>query len=141
VILLDTSGVLAALDRSQEGHGAAARALQEARGPLLLSPFVLAELDYLLQTRVSVDAAVALLHEVARGAYQLEPFDGDDIAAAARVIERHRDLGIGLADASIAVLASRYDVTDVLTLDERHFRALRGPNDRPFRLLPADARA
>jgi hypothetical protein len=30
-------------------------------------------------------------------------------------------------------------VRDLLTLDERHFRALRGPGGRPFRLLPADA--
>jgi predicted nucleic acid-binding protein len=36
------------------------------------------------------------------------------------------------------VLANRYGIRDVLTLDERHFRALRGPNGRPFRLLPAD---
>jgi hypothetical protein len=28
---------------------------------------------------------------------------------------------------------------EVLTLDERHFRVLRGPRDLPFRLLPADA--
>jgi len=36
-------------------------------GPLLLSPFVLAELDYLLSTRVGIDAEILLLTEVARG--------------------------------------------------------------------------
>lgn len=141
MILLDTSGLLAALDESQDRHEPAARALQSADGPLVLSPFVLAELDYLLHVRVGLAAEISLLEEVARGAYQLEPFDAHDIAAATRTIERYRELGIGLADASIVVLASRYGVTDVLTLDERHFRALRGPNDRPFRLLPADAPA
>jgi predicted nucleic acid-binding protein len=55
------------------------------------------------------------------------------------VIERYPDLGVGLADASVVVLANRYDTLDVLTLDERRFRVLRGPQDRPFRLLPADA--
>ena len=56
------------------------------------------------------------------------------------VVEKlgHR-LELGLADASIAVLAARLDADAVLTLDERHFRALRGPGGRPFRLLPADA--
>ena len=49
------------------------------------------------------------------------------------------DLGLGLADASIVVLAGRHQTVDVLTLDERHFRAISGPHDRPFRLLPADA--
>jgi predicted nucleic acid-binding protein len=75
---------------------------------------------------------------VARGVYQLESFGPDDIEDAGRVIGRYRDLGIGLADASLVVIASRYGVRDLLTLDERHFRAMRGPRGRPFRILPAD---
>ncbi|CAN5672521.1 hypothetical protein BH23CHL8_BH23CHL8_09630 [soil metagenome] len=35
-------------------------------------------------------------------------------------------------------MADRNDVRDVLTLDERPFRALRDRKGRPFRLLPAD---
>jgi hypothetical protein len=139
VILLDTSGLLAALDSSQRQHAQAAAALRAARGPLVLSPFVLAELDYLLATRVGPHAAVALLAEVARGAYRLESFDAGDVAIAHEVIEAHGDLDVGLADASIVVLSRRYDTLDVLTLDERHFRTLRGSAGRPFRILPADA--
>jgi uncharacterized protein len=138
VILLDTSGVLAAIDRSQRHHQQAAAALTDARGPLLLSPFVLAELDYLLATRVGQAAELALLGEVARGAYRLEPFDRDDVATAQQVIEDHADLDLGIADASIVVLSRRHRVNELLTLDERHFRALRGAGDHPFRLLPAD---
>ncbi len=138
MILLDTSGLLAALDSSQRQHGQAVSALRDARGPLVLSPFVLAELDYLLATRVGPSAALALLAEVARGAYRLESFDAADVAAAHDVIEAYGDLDVGLADASIVVLAQRYETRDVLTLDLRHFRTLRGPARRPFRLLPAD---
>jgi predicted nucleic acid-binding protein len=138
VILLDTSGLLAALDSSQRQHREAMAALREARGPLVLSPFVLAELDYLLTTRVGPSAALALLAEVARGAYRLESFDTAGVAAAHDVIEAYGDLDVGLADASIVVLAHRYDTLDVLTLDQRHFRTLRGPAGRPFRILPAD---
>jgi predicted nucleic acid-binding protein len=138
VILLDTSGLLAALDSSQRQHTPALSALRDARGPLALSPFVLAELDYLLATRVGPPAALALLAEVARGAYRLESFDAADVAAAHDVIEAYGDLDVGLADASIVVLAHRYETTDVLTLDQRHFRTLRGPGGRPFRVLPAD---
>jgi hypothetical protein len=43
----------------------------------------------------------------------------------------------GDADASIVVLSRRYETLDVLTLDERHFRTLRGATGRPFRILPA----
>ena len=61
------------------------------------------------------------------------------LAAALAVLERHADLRIGLADASIVVLAARHGVRDVLTLDERHFRALRAGPRKRFRILPADA--
>jgi len=139
VILLDTSGLLAALDASQRQHAAAVAALRAADPPWALSPFVLAELDHLLATRVGQAAERALLDEVGRGVYRLETFDAAEVAAAERVIGRHAALEIGVADASIVVLAERYRVRDLLTLDERHFRTLRGPGGRPFRLLPADA--
>ena len=139
MILLDTSGLLAALDASQRQHAAAVAALRAADPPWALSPFVLWELDYLLATRVGQAAERALLDEIGRGVYRLETFDAAEVAAAERVIGRHAALEIGVADASIVVLAERYRVRDLLTLDERHFRTLRGPGGRPFRLLPADA--
>jgi predicted nucleic acid-binding protein len=139
VIIVDTSGLLSAIDASQRLHREAAAALQAAPPPWLISPFVLAELDYLLATRVGVAAQRELLAEVGRGVYQLEPFGQSDIEAAERVIGRYRDLSIGLGDASLVVLAARYGLRDLLTLDERHFRAMRGPGGRPFRILPADA--
>lgn len=139
MIVLDTSGLLSAIDASQLHHAAALRALTVSDPPWILSPFVLAELDYLLATRIGSAAERSLLAEVARGVYRLEAFDEEGVAAAERIIGRYADLDIGLADASIVVLANRYGIRDILTLDERHFRALRGPGSRPFRLLPADA--
>lgn len=139
MILIDASGLIAALDESQPEHTAAAEALRRAGAPRILSPFVLAELDYLLAKRVSASVARDLVDDVAAGAYQLEPFDIDDLAAAVKIMDRLPGVNLGLADASIVVLAERHRVRDVLTLDERHFRVLRAPGGRPFRILPADA--
>jgi len=138
LILLDTSGVLSALDESQRHHRECAAALANAAPPLLLSPFVLAELDYLLMRHIGRGAQSALLDEVARGAYRLEPFNADDVGRAREVLERYADLEIGLADASIVVLARRHAVADVLTLDQRHFRAMRIEGRRRFTILPFD---
>ena len=137
MILLDTSGVLAAIDPRQAQHATAARALlrQQRR---LLSPFVLAELDYLIANHGGQDAELTMLGDVARGSYELEPFGADDVAAAAEIVRRYADLRLGLADASIVVLARRHHCHDVLTLDQRHFRVVLGPEERPFRLLPQD---
>jgi predicted nucleic acid-binding protein len=140
LILLDTSGLLAAIDGSQNDHAAAAEALRSAGSPLILSPFVLAELDYLLAARVGSRAELALLDEVADGAYQLEAFDRSDVAAAVEYVRRYDNIELGLADASIIVLADRHGTSDVLTLDERHFRTVRRAAGQAFRMLPADAR-
>lgn len=137
-LILDSSGLLAAIDEEQEDHVAAREVLESARGPLLISPFVLAELDYMILTRMGQGRELALLGEVARGAYRLERFSEEDVTAAIEVVERYADFRIGLADASNVVLAGRYGTLDVLTLDERDFRTLRGPGGRPFRILPAD---
>ena len=141
MIIVDTSGLLAALDAAERTHEAAAAALRAAEPPRSLSPFVLAELDYLLDTRVSRVAAGRLLDEVIGGAYRLEDFGAVDVALAVEILDRYRDLDLGLADASILVLAERYGTRDILTLDERHFRAVRDSRGRPFRVLPADRAA
>jgi len=61
-----------------------------------------------------------------------------DVARAKEVVEQYADLEIGLADASIVVLAQRHAVTEVLTLDQRHFRAMRIERRKRFKVLPFD---
>ena len=139
MIVLDTGGLYAAIDANEKLHGRCVAALVAARPPRVLSPFVLAELDYLVGTRVGHKAQLALALEVIRGAYRLEPFDAEDMERARRIMEKYADLRIGLADASVVVLAQRHRTRDLLCTDERHFRALRGPDGKPFRLLPYDA--
>jgi predicted nucleic acid-binding protein len=139
VILVDTSGLLAALFPDQRAHDACAHVLREAAGPFVLSPFVLAELDYLLCKLAGVETELDFLAEVAGGAYELAAFSAADVREARAVVDQFRALGIGLADASLVVLSRRFEAGDILTLDQRHFRALTGYRDKPFRLFPADA--
>ena len=139
MIVLDTSAVFAALVPDQRQHEPARDALAAESGRRLLSPFVLAELSYLLATRGGVERELRMLEEVARGAYELVSFPAEDVERAAGVIERYRGLGIGLADASVVVLADRYRTNRILTLDERGFRAMQPLSGGHFELLPADA--
>ena len=139
MIVLDTSGLLAAIDGSQRQHASCAAALARSRPPLVLSPFVLAELDDQLATEAGAEAEAALLGEVSRGVYRIEPFSAADVGTALEIIEKYRDLEVGLADASLVILAHKYGTREILTLDERHFRALRTIDRKRFRLLPADA--
>lgn len=138
MILVDTSAALQLASSSGKRHDDVVRVVDELAGPFVLSPFVLAELDYMLGTRHGQKAQLALLEEVAEGAYELAEFSRSDVEAAAAVMRRYADLSVGLADASIVVLAERHRTVDVLSFDARHFRAMRGPAGRPFRLLPDD---
>lgn len=100
---------------------------------------MLAELDFLLMTRIGSEAESRFLDQVGAGVYRLESFAEADIRECADLVRRYSDMEIGLADASVVVLASRYRTTRVLTLDERHFRAIRPMRGNAFKLLPADA--
>jgi predicted nucleic acid-binding protein len=138
LILVDTNAVLQMVSSTARRHGDVRRIVDEVDGPFLISPFVLAELDYMLGRRHGQGAQLALLGEVAEGAYELAEFDRSDVERAMAIMRRYADLQVGLADASIVVLAERHGSSDVLTFDRRHFRAMRGPGGRPFRLLPDD---
>jgi predicted nucleic acid-binding protein len=138
LILVDTNAVLQMVSSTARHHGEVQRIIDEVSGPFLLSPLVLAELDYMLGERHGQGAQLALLGEVAEGAYELAEFGRSDVELAAAIMRRYADLHIDLADASIVVLAERHGSSDVLTFNRRHFRAMRGPGGRPFRLLPDD---
>ena len=140
MILLDTSGLLAAMFKDQNQHEACARALREAEPPRIMSPFVLAELDYMIVKYAGVGAEIKFLNEILGSVYEVAPWTVDDLVRAHEVIRRYEALRIGLADASTVVLAEKHGIYDILTLDERHFRAMRPEGRRKgFRLLPADA--
>ncbi|MGQ0742849.1 MAG: PIN domain-containing protein [Acidimicrobiales bacterium] len=136
MIVADTSGLLTFFNRREPRHSDVRRVVEGGDDVLVISPYVIAELDYLVATRLGVDAEAQVLTELSAGAYHLAPFGPDDLRSAVSVIERYEDQQIGLADASLVVLASRHRTRSVLTLDHRHFAVLRGLDDRPFQLLP-----
>jgi hypothetical protein len=137
VLLVDTSALLANYDRTERNHLSVVGILARPERRIL-SPFVLAELDYMLTQLGGMEAELPMLQDVAEGRYELAPFDAADVAAATRIVRQYAALNIGLTDASIVVLAERHKCHDLLTLDQRHFRAMEGPGGKPFRILPFD---
>ena len=137
MIIADTSGLLALYNRSEPGHSAVAAVIDSADTPMVVSPFVIAELDYLVSTRMGVRSELAVLRELGAGAYILPEMNSADLLAAAVVIERYSDQEIGLADASLVVLGDRFGTNRLLTLDRRHFEVLRPLAGGRFELLPS----
>jgi predicted nucleic acid-binding protein len=137
VIIADTSGLLALFNEREPTHEQARDAITATDDLLVVSPYVVAEIDYLLATRLGIDAELTVLEELAGGAYELAQMDADDLGEAARVIRRYRDQDIGITDASLAVLARRYGTRTILTLDRRHFDVIRPLDGGRFKLIPS----
>jgi predicted nucleic acid-binding protein len=136
VIIADTSGLLALYNQREPAHATIARVIAKSSELLVVSPYVVAELDYLAATRLGVDAELLILRELASGAYELPTLVADDLNRCASVIERYHDQVVGVTDASLVVLAHRYRTRTILTLDHRHFDVLRPIDGGRFKLVP-----
>ncbi|MDA8355910.1 MAG: PIN domain-containing protein [Actinomycetota bacterium] len=134
-VIVDTSALLAFFDASEPDHDAVSEVLGAA-AVLVVSPYVVAELDYLVATRHGVDNELAVLDELAGGAWNLAAFGEDEHRRAHGVIASYRDQQIGVADASIVVLAERYRTRTIVSLDRRHFGVLRSLDGGHFEVLP-----
>jgi uncharacterized protein len=136
MIVLDTSGLLALLDRGEPEHTRAMAAVEKDGGPLILLDMVLAETDYLILRRLGREAERAFLAQILDGVFVREPVTEHDLQRADEIIEAYRDHPIGLTDASVLAVAERLGERRVLTLDHRHFRAFRDRKGRALELLP-----
>jgi hypothetical protein len=59
------------------------------------------------------------------GAHDITCFEAGDVARASVLIDRYRDRSIGVAEASVVVLAERCHTRDLLTLAHHHFGVVR----------------
>lgn len=140
MIICDTSGLLAAYDQ-EEADGPAVRDLLDAEvGTLVVSPFVLAELDYMLMSRAGIQAELTLLKDLADDVYQVAAFTRQDADRVEKLAVQHADLKLGIADAHTMILAApdRYGTTRIVTFDHKHFRAVKPLQGGVFTVLPAD---
>ena len=139
MIVIDTSVIVAYMNAGDYHHETVSAWLQDADDDLATTPLVVAEVDHLVAARGGRAALRALRADLSAGAYLIEWWSGA-IATTVSIAERYADNELGLADASLAALAGRLDTTDIATLDEQRFRALRPlAAGEAFRLLPADA--
>lgn len=139
-LIVDTSGYLVAATPKHSLHADVLDILGRVEQPPVVSPLVIAEIDYLVLDKAGIAQELAVIDDLTSGAYELPDLDVDDLRAARHVVARYKDLKIGLTDAVNVVLADRFDTDEILTTDQRHFRAMSPLSRRfaAFRLLPSD---
>lgn len=135
-MIVDTSALLAFFDTDEPDHQKLSAIINQASEPLVVSPYVVAEVDYLIATRLGVKAEAVALRELAGGAWDLATIDTADLTKIVSLIEQYDDQAIGVADASNVILAERYQTTTIATLDRRHFDVLRPLAGGHFTVVP-----
>jgi uncharacterized protein len=132
VITLDTSALLALLNRRDPDHQRTVSACFGDPGPYLIPVGILAEIAYLVERRLGQKVLEAFLEDLDEGAFSLDCGE-KDLARIRNLVHRYADLPLGFADASVIACAER-NGGKALTLDLRHFGAV--ARELPLVLLP-----
>ena len=123
------------MDRDDAHHSSCLDLLETHRGPLLVPELVISGVAYLLGTRLGVHAEVRFIGDLAAGNLIAHPVAPGDWLRIAELVATYRDLPLGTVDASVVAAAERLEISQVATLDRRHFNVVR-PTKGPFDLLP-----
>jgi len=122
----------------EPSHTRVGTVLRSERETLVTTELVVAEADYLILDRLGVETELAFLDDLAAGTYLVECLTRQELSVARRIVERYGNLRLGLADASLVVIAARYRTSRILTLDMRVFRTVTPLQGGSFTVLPAD---
>jgi predicted nucleic acid-binding protein len=134
--LLDAGPLYAYIDADDAHHVECLALLERHPGPLAVPVLVVAEVVYLVATRLGSEAEVRFLGDLANRAFVTIPVEADDWVRIAELVARYRDLPLGTVDASIIAAAERLDITTIATLDRRHFGVVRPGHIAVFELIP-----
>ena len=124
MITLDTSAIIAYLNRSDPYHQKTLDAIADERGPLIVPVPILAEVTYLIESRRGQGPLERFLGDLINGGYLLDCGERDLPRIRALVV-RFADLPLGFADAAVVACAERRGGR-VLTYDHRHFPVVAG---------------
>lgn len=102
----------------------------------MVPTLVVTEVVYLIAARLGTEAEVRFLGDLAAGAFVVEPVDPADWLRIAELVSRYRDLPLGTVDASVVAVAERMRITEIATVDRRHFSVVRPSHAAAFTLLP-----
>jgi hypothetical protein len=132
--VVDAGPLYAVTDTDDDDHERSLEVLQRPELYLVVPALVVAEATYMVGLRLGSKAEARFL----RGLEQLEveaPLAGD-WPRIAELVEQYEDFPLGGTDASVVALAERLGTAVVITLDRRHFAAVKPRHCNAFQLLP-----
>lgn len=134
LVLVDTNALVASIHSSERHHAEVLAAFDDSRFRFIIPALCVAEATYMVERNFGARVEAAFLES-------LEQFDvvapeGRDWRRIAELVRAYADFPLGGTDASIVALAERLNTEWVMTLDRRHFGAVRPSHVERLRLLP-----
>lgn len=139
MVIVDTAPLVAAAIVDDDHHRECVdlfTGLRLARRKLFISPLVVAEVSYLLLRDGGSKPEADFLRSIHADDLTLVNLTPRDIARMIELVTVYADLGLGATDASVVAIAERLNITDIATLDRRHFTVVRPIHVSAFTLLP-----
>jgi predicted nucleic acid-binding protein len=132
--VVDTGPLYATLDLDDDDHAASVRTLQRRDLRAVVPVLVIVEVSYLAATRLGSEVEARFIEGLGELDVDASPPAG--WARIAELIQRYADFPLGAVDASVVALAERLETPYVITLDHRHFHAVRPRHCEALELLP-----
>ncbi|MGW4848149.1 type II toxin-antitoxin system VapC family toxin [Nocardia brasiliensis] len=139
MIVCDTGPLVAAAFRSDPDYHACTElftSLFLANRPILIPTPILGEVGYLLGRLAGAKTEAGFLRSLASGVFTPIAPENEDYQRAAELVEQYADFPLGTCDATVIAVAERLGITEVATLDKRHFSVVRPRHTAALTLLP-----
>jgi uncharacterized protein len=108
VIVADTGGILALLDRDDRHHARVRRRFEEEGRTWILPWAILPDVDFIAARRLGAHVALALARDVRNGLLAVDAHLARDLPRALELLELYGALKLGLVDAVVMAQAERH---------------------------------
>jgi uncharacterized protein len=134
IAIVDSSAMLAVVDERDPAHRRCLDVLQRQDLRLVIPALCVAETAYLTARSLGPHVEAGYLSQLAEMDVRApEPEDWPRIGA---LVRQYADFPLGGTDASVIVLAERLGTDIVVSVDRRHFTAVRPAHCESLRVLP-----
>lgn len=137
MIVVDTGFLVALLDADDRHHERCTTWLVANDEALVVPVPVVTEACYFVERDGGPETEAAFLESFGPGeTFEMAEVRPRDWIRVVELIRTYADLPLGVVDASVVVIAERLGVTEIATLDHRHFTVVRPSHASAFELLP-----
>jgi predicted nucleic acid-binding protein len=140
VMLVDTGPLVAALNRRDAQHQTCRKLLDARAEALAVTPYVVAEVCWLVSSRIGAIAEANVMDAVAAGELRQVTISGEELRRIAELLHQYAGLhggqGLSVADASVVAVAEHRGISEIATLDVTDFTIVRPRHVPHFTLLP-----